>query len=312
MSIRNIMAAILYCISVGNVSAEPLAVPRDCLSVFESTGSQIVDWKEMIQVEHCDRIKRLHRISNSSAGNDRVQFFNEIVSAKELGGKFGVDIPVLRVVFPERTFFDTDSAVLRSEAQEVVAIVAESLRSEPPDVSLFISGHADNRGDNKYNYNLSIDRSNALAEAVLESDVNVASVWRIGFGEDMPLVAGNSKRALAQNRRIEFLFAARPEALALWIGKQQIDLVCQAKSARAARKCKAKISPKMHYDALEVVPAQKVAVMPTRSEEAVDVNTKKIDVTPKRKKQTIFIRAPRKIRIDPINREVGEITTDTP
>lgn len=104
--------------------------------------------------------------------------------------EFGADVPVLRVVFPERTFFDTADVMLRPEAEQLAAIVAESLRNKPPDVAMFVAGHADLRGERLYNERLSIDRADAIARRIFAAGVASISIWRVGCGEDMPLVAG--------------------------------------------------------------------------------------------------------------------------
>lgn len=303
----------------GTADAEQMRrayAPADCTQYLNNIStSGLLDWRDTVEVEHCDRIKRLQRISDLSLGAEP-QFFDAGVAANRLPPNVGVRIPLLRVVFPERVFFDTNSARLRPEAWEVARIVAENLQKEMPDVVVFVAGHADDRGDRDYNQNLSIDRANALAEAILGYGVNVASVWRIGFGEDMPLVAGSNDYAWGQNRRIEFIFAARPEPVAVWLSDQQVDMLCQGTSQRQMEKCKKQLDFEKGYEALEVVQG-KQTVFPTGSGGAVSggegqkaqVNTKPggAKVDPEGSKVAIEVRPQRKIFIDPANRRVGEI-----
>ncbi|MFN3314239.1 MAG: OmpA family protein, partial [Hyphomonas sp.] len=197
-------------------------------AAIQHGGVVELGWRDTIELEHCDRMKRLERIAKIQGLGAKPEFYDASIAAHRLPPDVGVRIPLLRVVFPDRVFFDTDKSTLRPEAVEVVRIVAESLQHEPPDVALFIAGHADERGASDYNLNLSIDRADALADAILDYGVEVASVWRVGFGEDLPLVAGSNEYAWGQNRRIEFLFAARPEAIAVWAGEDQVDLLCQS------------------------------------------------------------------------------------
>ena len=290
--------------------------PADCLEYLEYISSSgIMDWRDMVEVEHCDRIKRLERISQLSLGAEP-QFFDANIAASRLPPNVGVRIPLLRVVFPERVFFDTDSSRLRPEAWEVARIIAENLQSEPPDVVVFVAGHADERGDRAYNENLSIDRANALAEAILGYGVNVASVWRIGFGEDLPLVAGSNDYAYGQNRRIEFIFAARPEPVAVWMADQQIDMLCQGKTSRETAKCKKQLDFKKGYEAVEVVQGHQT-VFPTPDKTNAGGATDKTNVDTKPAGTTVNagtgkvaleVRPQKKIFIDPANRKVGEIS----
>jgi len=265
--------------------------PDDCLDLLNANPSTgLLDWRDLVEVEHCDRIKRLQRIAALRGDGADVEFYDGEVLASELPPDVDVRIPILRVVFRDRVFFNTDSSELRPEAYEIVDIVAHSLRFELPDVALFVAGHADARGDEDYNLNLSVDRANALAEAVMSSGVNQASVWRIGFGEDLPLVAGSNPYAWGQNRRIEFLFAARSEALASFMVKQQIDMSCQGKSIAETDECRRTLNLKENYDIIEVASTE-LSVSPNQSSSTADVQSRRETVAP----------ATRKIRIDPTN-----------
>ena len=279
-------------------------------------------WQAFVRMEHCDRIKRLMRLSADFPPNRHPIFFEGIVPADRLPPGFGVDIPVLRVVFPDHVFFDTAESRLRPEAEPLVGIVAESLRREPPDVALFVAGHADKRGEDRYNRALSIDRANTLAEAIFERGIAYSSIWRIGFGEDMPLVPGDDQASLDQNRRIEFLFAAKPEAVGIWMADQQLSELCQARDRREAERCQTQLTLRRDYEAVEIVrhPAIMVdphsppsrRVRPDRSRGSVSpppqaragvqpANTGPVTVTPI---------ASRRIRIDPVLRKATPVRLD--
>ena len=302
---------------------EVRSIPVDCRdlkSAPEQGGIQ--PWQAFVRMEHCDRIKRLMRLSADLPPNRRPIFFEGIVPADRLPPGFGVDIPVLRVVFPDHVFFDTAESRLRPEAEPLVGIVAESLRREPPDVALFVAGHADKRGEDRYNRALSIDRANTLAEAIFERGIAYSSIWRIGFGEDMPLVPGDDQASLDQNRRIEFLFAAKPEAVGIWMADQQLSELCQARDRREAERCKTQLTLRRDYEAVEIVrhPAIMVdphsppsrRVRPDRSRGSVSpppqaragvqpANTGPVTVTPI---------ASRRIRIDPVLRKATPVRLD--
>jgi len=244
----------------GSVAAQTMRLigpmPQDCRSLLpQGARGTFQDWRVFVELEHCDRIKRLRRIAEILPPDEQPMFYETRLPAWRLPSNIATDVPVLRVVFPERTFFDTDSSRLRPEAIEIAALIAENLRKEPPDVALFIAGHADARGTREYNEALSVDRSNAIAEQIFQFGVSLTSIWRIGFGEDMPLVAGNDEAAFARNRRIEFLFAAKPEAMATWLADNQLDNLCQARNRSDAERCKASLSLKADYTVREVVQA---------------------------------------------------------
>lgn len=299
-------------------------LPADCRSIIPARiRGTIQPWQAYVQLEHCDRIKRLQRLSTMLPPDQRPRFYEGLVPASRLPASFGVDIPVLRVVFPERTFFDTADAALRQEAQQVVAIVSESLRNEPPDVALFVAGHADARGERMYNERLSIDRADSIARSIYADGIAFSSIWRIGFGEDMPLVAGMTPYAWDRNRRVEFLFAAKPEATAVWLADQQIDGLCQARTSAEVATCKRRLDFRDGYDVIEVSRPPRTSVSPrptfrrnvepgsgstitrvdpaSRSPVGITPTTSLIGVTPD---------GTRRIRIDPINRTVPKFRLD--
>lgn len=299
-------------------------------------GNRLLDWRETVRLEHCDRRNRINRISSLLSKSQQPQFYVTTLRADQLPPGFDVNMPLLRVVFPDRVFFDTDRSVLRPEAREVVQIVAESLRREPPDVALFVAGHADARGDRIYNQNLSIDRANAVAAAILAEGVNQASVWRVGFGEDMPLVPGNNTYAYGQNRRVEFLFAARPEAIAVWMADLQVDLLCQGRTERETAGCRQQLDLRQDYVAIEL-DERALQIIPGETATNVDVisqgrraeldqdgtqvviegqggqqDVQASGATPGLESRLLIVTplSTRRIRIDPVNRRYTPVRDD--
>lgn len=239
-------------------------MPADCRSLLRPAApGAILNWQSTVMLEHCDRIKRLKRISVRLPANEQPQFFQSLIPKDRLPTEYGVDIPVLRVVFPDRVFFDTARSTLRPEALEIAAIIAESLRREPPDVTMFVAGHADRRGDADANEDLSINRADALASAVFRAGVNFSSIWRIGFGEDMPLVAGDDEYAWGANRRVEFLFAAKPEPIGSWLVDQQLTGLCVSRSAIDSDKCRSTLTVRPGYEAERYVASDKPRIRRT-------------------------------------------------
>ena len=231
------------------------AQPEDCLEYLDAKSSGAYDWTDLVWVEHCDRIKRLQRISAELPVNQQPQFYDGTVLARDLPGSINIDVPILRVVFPDRSFFDTNQSSVKASAIVVARIIAESLGKEPPDVVMFVAGHADARASRRYNQVLSIDRANALAEVVLGLGTGDASVWRVGFGEDLPLVAGGERGQLRMiaTGEIEFLFSARPEALAVWMSRAQTSELCQGRTRREIDACKRSLNLTRPYEVVEIV-----------------------------------------------------------
>ena len=302
---------------------EVRSVPVDCRDLRDAPQQGgIQPWQAFVKMEHCDRIKRLVRLSADLPPNRRPIFFEGVVPADRLPAGFGVDMPVLRVVFPDHVFFDTAKSELRHEADPLVAIMAESLRREPPDVALFVAGHADRRGDGRYNQALSIDRANVLAESIFDAGIAYSSIWRIGFGEDMPLDPGEDEAALDRNRRIEFLFAAKPEAVGVWMADQQLSELCQARDSLEAERCKTRLDLRRDYEAVEIVRRPSVRIDTRRSSSrSIGPERPRGGVTPSGPERTgvrpaangavsVTPVASRRIRIDPVLRKATPVRVD--
>jgi hypothetical protein len=126
-------------------------------------------------------------------------------------------MPVLRIVFEERVFFDTDKSDIRAEASPVLESISESLRQRTGQAALFVAGHADARGSDQYNMDLSIRRADSVARSITTMGPGSALVWRVGFGKSVPLRPNTSEENMAYNRRVEFLLATQAPIIAAWI-----------------------------------------------------------------------------------------------
>lgn len=284
---------------------EVFELPNDCAEFIppEVRGTT-QKWQVFVRLEHCDRMKRLERLSEILPYDQQPRFYEGVVPASRLPAEFGVDLPVLRVVFPDRTFFDTAKFSLRPEASRVADIVASSLRREPPDVTMFVAGHADRRGSTNNNEVLSIQRADAVARAIFAQGVSLSSVWRIGFGEDMPLYSGNTLDDYAANRRVEFLFAAKPEAIGMWLADEQFGELCRASDASTSDACIQSLKFSDDYTAVKLDSTSPRSIsLPNPRRKRVSPNRgNKKNIRPSEKKRAQIIPASSKrIKIDPVN-----------
>ena len=100
-------------------------------------------------------------------------------------------------VIPTDTLFATDRAHIPAHAR---AQLIQFFRSAQA-FGFLIYGHTDARASDEYNMALSNRRASAVANVAREAGVRVVDVK--GFGERMPIAAGNSAAAYQQNRRVE-------------------------------------------------------------------------------------------------------------
>lgn len=110
-------------------------------------------------------------------------------------------------------YFDAGSAQIRPESNRTLNELC-TIFKQRPELEIEIGGHADARGDDAYNQELTERR----AEAVLDwfrancADANLEHFTTRGYGESRPVGSNRTARGMALNRRIEFR-VLNPEVL---------------------------------------------------------------------------------------------------
>ena len=106
----------------------------------------------------------------------------------------------------ERIHFALDRSDLSPEARTTLAAKAEVMRASP-NVTLRISGHADERGSDEYNLALSKRRAAEAKRFLMQQGVDSTRLETVGYGEEQPLDTAETEPAWAMNRRAEFSVA---------------------------------------------------------------------------------------------------------
>lgn len=250
---------------------------------------------ETVLTEHEDRIARLDRLS---AGITNFEFSTTVITPEEHQlSDYPVDIPVLRVIADAKYFFDTGSDEIRPEAYNAIYTISESLKREPPDVALFIAGHTDSRGSEKYNLELGKRRAITVSKALVTQDVYQAEIYSVSFGESLPINSNNTRQGRAQNRRVEFLFGARPSAVVNFLEKQRLD-VCVSRISDSSDSCKKVVNLEVASIELEASNQQRLVTLnQERQIIEADKNLTPVEIKQKRHKVEVKkIRIPVKVK----------------
>ena len=101
-------------------------------------------------------------------------------------------------------YFNYDSAVLSSDAQEVLKQKAQWMKSAA-DASAVIEGHTDERGTNEYNLALGDRRATACKVFLANMGISDDRLSTVSYGEEKPVDTGASEDAYAKNRRAHFV-----------------------------------------------------------------------------------------------------------
>ncbi len=100
----------------------------------------------------------------------------------------------------DRVFFGTDRYDVSSEARMVLERQANWL-AQYPSLSIFVEGHADERGTREYNLALGERRANSVKNYLVALGVDPSRIETVTFGKERPAVPGFDESAWSQNRR---------------------------------------------------------------------------------------------------------------
>ena len=103
---------------------------------------------------------------------------------------------------PSNITFDFGKADIKGNFYDVLNSVALVLNEYDRSV-VDVYGHTDNVGSDQANFDLSIQRSEAVANYLAGQQVNPQRLSLQGFGETRPIASNASEAGRAQNRRVE-------------------------------------------------------------------------------------------------------------
>lgn len=102
-------------------------------------------------------------------------------------------------------YFAFDNATIASDYEKVLALHAAYLSSSP-ELKVTVEGHADERGTPEYNIALGERRAQAVSMYLQALGVNADQIAIVSYGEEKPLVLGQSDEAYAKNRRAVLVY----------------------------------------------------------------------------------------------------------
>ena len=100
----------------------------------------------------------------------------------------------------DRIFFDTDSSVIRADAQTTLSRQAQWL-GQYGSYAITIEGHADERGTREYNLALGARRAAATRDFLVARGVPANRIRTISYGKERPVAVCDNISCWSQNRR---------------------------------------------------------------------------------------------------------------
>lgn len=102
-------------------------------------------------------------------------------------------------------YFAFDNSTIAGDYEEMLAAHASYL-SKNPALKVTIEGHADERGTPEYNIALGERRATAVAKYLQALGVQADQISIVSYGEEKPLLLGQSNDVYAKNRRAVLVY----------------------------------------------------------------------------------------------------------
>ncbi len=102
-------------------------------------------------------------------------------------------------------YFAFDNATIAGDYEEMLAAHAAFL-SKDASINVTIEGHADERGTPEYNIALGERRAQAVANYLQALGVQADQISIVSYGEEKPLLLGQSEDVYAKNRRAVLVY----------------------------------------------------------------------------------------------------------
>ncbi len=118
-----------------------------------------------------------------------------------------------RIEYDERILFDTAQAHVHHASWPILRKLAAFIVSNSAIDVVDISGHADERGSEEYNLELSRARAEAVRSLLIHFGVDEDRLTTQAYGKLHPRAEGHSEKEWRENRRVEFHITQVRDAL---------------------------------------------------------------------------------------------------
>ena len=108
------------------------------------------------------------------------------------------------IFLKEEVYFNTDRAKLQDRSRPILKKLANFLLAHPEMELVEIQGHADDRGTQEWNLDLSQRRAANVKKYLVRAGVAEERLKTRGYGKRVPAIDGVSPKARALNRRVQF------------------------------------------------------------------------------------------------------------
>jgi outer membrane protein OmpA-like peptidoglycan-associated protein len=109
----------------------------------------------------------------------------------------------------DKIYFETDKDVIKEQSFPLLDAIAATIKGHPEIALIEIQGHADERGDDEHNLDLTDRRAHSVMRALEDRGVELGRLKARGYGETKPICTQHNEECWSKNRRVEFIILKR-------------------------------------------------------------------------------------------------------
>src|SRR3569832_155664 len=152
---------------------------------------------------------------------DDPEDFDGFEDADGCPGKGMVKVTKSKLEIMDKIYFETDKDEIKSGSFPLLDAIAATIKGNPEIQLIEIQGHADERGDDAHNLDLTERRAAAVKRALYERNVEPGRLKSHGYGETKPVSTQHNEDCWRKNRRVEFIILKRADEAQLQGGEGQ-------------------------------------------------------------------------------------------
>jgi outer membrane protein OmpA-like peptidoglycan-associated protein len=103
----------------------------------------------------------------------------------------------------ESIYFDFDRFNIRPDQEDALQANLELINDSDDSCYIILGGHADERGPNNYNIQLSAKRAAAIKNFLISNGIDSARIITYAYGETSPKYLGHDEESWQYNRRVD-------------------------------------------------------------------------------------------------------------
>jgi outer membrane protein OmpA-like peptidoglycan-associated protein len=111
----------------------------------------------------------------------------------------------------DKIYFETAKAIIKPISFPILDAITGTLKNSPEILLLEVQGHADERGDDDYNMDLTEQRAASVKKYLIDHGVAAERLQSHGYGETKPVCNQHNEKCWSQNRRVEFVILKRAD-----------------------------------------------------------------------------------------------------